>query len=74
MYLIVNTFKTQKIDFDQLIYTCGGIISIWFKMTLKEFADLFLHLMNLVKMLKSLLYIHLLNGFKYLVSIAFSNV
>lgn len=47
----VKYIETLQIDFNQLIYTLGGIIGLWFGLSPKQIPDIFINLLHLLKAL-----------------------
>ncbi len=50
-YSHIHYIETIKIDFDKLIYTLGGVISLWFALSPMTITDLVLYLLNSSKKL-----------------------
>ncbi len=42
----INYIEILKIDIDQLIYTLGGLIGLWFGLSPMTITDLVLYLLN----------------------------
>jgi len=37
----IEYFEELRIDFDQLLYTCGGIVGLWFGLSPNQISNLF---------------------------------
>jgi hypothetical protein len=52
----VRYTETMRTDINQLIYTLGGIIGLWFSVTPLDLTDLFLYLLRFLKLSINLLH------------------